>query len=431
MPSYRIEGGTPLRGAIRASGAKNAVTKQIVAALLTDDEVVLDNVPRIGDVTITVDMVKAIGAEVEVQGETIRVRAATVKSGEVPVAFSGVNRIPVLMVGPLLHRYGRASVPLLGGDAIGARPIDFHMDALRRLGASVMLEGSVWRVEAKRLHGALIDLPYPSVGATESALLSSVLAEGTTVIRNAAVEPEILDLIILLQKMGALITVEVDRSIVVEGVPRLRGVRHRIIADRIEVASFAAAAVATEGDVLIEDAEQTTIMTFLNALRRVGGEFEVMPTGVRFFRGGDLRSTTLETDVHPGFATDCQQPFVVLLTHARGLSVVHETVHERRFGYTAELREMGATIEVYTACLGGRPCRYRYGDHPHSCLIQGPTPLRGTSMRIPDLRAGFSYLLAACVASGVSVIDGAHYVERGYSDIPGKITQLGGRIRVE
>jgi UDP-N-acetylglucosamine 1-carboxyvinyltransferase len=430
MPSYRIEGGSPLRGTIRASGAKNAATKQIVAGLLTDDEVVLDNVPRIGDVAVTVDMCRSLGAEVDVQGETIRMRAATVNSGEVPVAFSGVNRIPVLMVGPLLHRHGRATVPLVGGDAIGVRPIDFHMDALRRLGASVALEGNVWRAEAKRLHGTLIDLPYPSVGATESALLSSVLAEGTTVIKNAAVEPEIIDLILLLQKMGALITVEVDRSIVVEGVPRLRGARHRIIGDRIEVASFAAAAVATDGDVLIEGAEQSTITTFLNALRRVGGEFEVVPDGVRFFRGGDLRSTTVETDVHPGFATDWQQPFVVLLTQARGLSVVHETVHERRFGYTAELRAMGATIEVYTACLGGRPCRYRYGDHPHSCLVQGPTPLRGTTMQIPDLRAGFSYLLAATVASGTSVIDGAHYVERGYADIPGKITQLGGRIAV-
>jgi UDP-N-acetylglucosamine 1-carboxyvinyltransferase len=430
MSSYRIEGGSPLRGTIRASGAKNAATKQIVAGLLTDDEVVLDNVPRIGDVAVTVDMCRSLGAEVDVQGETIRMRAATVNSGEVPVAFSGVNRIPVLMVGPLLHRHGRATVPLVGGDAIGVRPIDFHMDALRRLGASVALEGNVWRAEAKRLHGTLIDLPYPSVGATESALLSSVLAEGTTVIKNAAVEPEIIDLILLLQKMGALITVEVDRSIVVEGVPRLRGARHRIIGDRIEVASFAAAAVATDGDVLIEGAEQSTITTFLNALRRVGGEFEVVPDGVRFFRGGDLRSTTVETDVHPGFATDWQQPFVVLLTQARGLSVVHETVHERRFGYTAELRAMGATIEVYTACLGGRPCRYRYGDHPHSCLVQGPTPLRGTTMQIPDLRAGFSYLLAATVASGTSVIDGAHYVERGYADIPGKITQLGGRIAV-
>ena len=431
MPSYRIEGGTPLRGVIRASGAKNAATKQIVAALLTDDEVVLDNVPRIGDVAITVDMCRALGAEIDFQDATIRAGAATVKSGEVPVAFSGVNRIPVLMVGPLLHRYGRASVPLLGGDAIGARPIDYHMEALRRLGASVTLEGGVWRAEAKRLRGALIDLPYPSVGATESILLSSVLAEGTTVIKNAAVEPEILDLIILLQKMGALITVEVDRSIVIEGVAHLRGARHRIIGDRIEAASFAAAAVATDGDILIQDAEQWTLMTFLNALRRVGGEFEVLPDGVRFFRGGELRSTTLETDVHPGFATDWQQPFVVLLTQARGLSVVHETVHERRFGYTTELRAMGATIEVYTACLGGRPCRYRYGDHPHSVLVQGPTPLRGTSMRIPDLRAGFSYLLAACVATGVSVIDGAHYVERGYADISGKITQLGGKIRVE
>jgi UDP-N-acetylglucosamine 1-carboxyvinyltransferase len=430
MPSYRIEGGTPLRGAIRVSGAKNAATKHIVASLLTDDEVILENVPRIGDVAITLEMCRALGAEVDVQGERIVMRASTVTSAEVPVAFSGVNRIPVLMVGPLLHRLGRASVPLVGGDAIGARPIDFHMDALRRLGASVTLEGGVWRAEAKRLHGTLIDLPYPSVGATESALLSAVLAEGTTVIKNAAVEPEIIDLILLLQKMGGLITVEVDRSIVVEGVPRLRGARHRIIADRIEVASFAAAAVASDGDVLIEGAEQSTLMTFLNALRRVGGEFEVRPDGVRFFRGGDLRSTTVETDVHPGFATDWQQPFVVLLTQARGLSVIHETVHERRFGYTAELRAMGANIEIYTACLGGRPCRYRYGDHPHSCLVQGPSALRGTTMKIPDLRAGFSYLLAACVASGPSVIDGAHYVERGYSDIPGKITQLGGRITV-
>jgi len=431
MPSYRIEGGTPLRGTIRAGGAKNAATKQIVAALLTDDEVIFDNVPRIGDVAITVDMCRALGAEVEVQGEAIRAHAVSLRSGEVPVAFSGLNRIPVLMVGPLLHRYGRVSVPLVGGDAIGARPIDFHVEALRRLGASVALEGGVWRAEAKRLRGALIELPYPSVGATESALLSSVLAEGTTVIKNAAVEPEILDLILLLQKMGALIAVDVDRSILVEGVARLRGARHRIIADRIEVASVAAAAVATDGDVMIEGAEQSTLMTFLNALRRVGGEFEITGTGARFFRGGELRSTTLETDVHPGFATDWQQPFVVLLTQARGLSVVHETVHERRFGYTAELREMGATIEVYTACLGGRPCRYRYGDHPHSCLIQGPTPLRATSMAIPDLRAGFSYLLAACVARGTSMIDGAHYVERGYADIPGKLTQLGGRIAVE
>ena len=432
MPTYRIDGGVPLRGAIRASGAKNATTKQIVASMLTDDEVVLHNVPRIGDVAITVDICRALGATVDWSGpDELRIRAADIRRDDVPVAFSGLNRIPVLLVGPLLHRHGRAAVPLLGGDAIGARPIDFHVEVLRRLGATVELEGDAWRAEARRLKGALIDLPYPSVGATESALLASCLAEGTTVIRNAAVEPEIVDLILLLQKMGALIAVEVDRTIVVEGVARLRGAEHRVLADRIEVASFAAAAVATDGDVFIEGAEQGTIMAFLNALRRVGGEFDVRADGIRFYRGGDFKAVALETDVHPGFATDWQQPFVVLLTQARGLSVVHETVYERRFGYTAELRAMGATIEIYNTCLGAKPCRYRYGDHPHSALVQGPTPLRGTTMQIPDLRAGFSYVIAALVAGGRSQIDGAQYVERGYSAIPDKITRLGGRICVE
>jgi UDP-N-acetylglucosamine 1-carboxyvinyltransferase len=307
-------------------------------------------------------------------------------------------------VGPLLHRYGRASVPLVGGDAIGARPIDFHMEALRKLGASVTLEGGVWRAEAKRLHGALIDLPYPSVGATESVLLSSVLAEGTTVIKNAAVEPEIIDLILLLQKMGALITVEVDRSIVVEGVPRLRGVQHRIIADRIEVASFAAAAVATDGDVLIEGAEQTTLMTFLNALRRVGGEFEVTPQGVRFFRGsGDLRSTTIETGRAPGIR-DGLATALRRASHADARAVRRARDRARAAlrlhrGAARDGRERSRCTRRASAAARAAIATATIA---HSVLVQGPTPLRGTTMQIPDLRAGFSYLLAACVASGPS-----------------------------
>ena len=431
MPTYYIQGGIPLRGQIRASGAKNAATKQIVASLLTDEEVVLHNVPRIGDVNITIDIARSLGARVEWMGDSsLLIHAASVASGEVPVAFSGLNRIPVLLIGPLLHRYGTAAVPLLGGDEIGARPLNFHVEALRKLGATVSFEPDCWRANATRLKGTLIELPYPSVGATESVLMSSVLAEGTTVIQNAAIEPEIIDTVLLLQKMGALIAVEVDRTIVVEGVSHLRGADHRLLTDRIEVASFAAATVATDGDVFIEGAEQGTIMAFLNALRRVGGEFEIRPDGIRFFRGGELRSIALETDVHPGFATDWQQPFVVLLTQASGLSVVHETVFEQRFGYTSVLQEMGATIELYNTCLGAKSCRYRYGDHPHSCLVHGPTTLSGTSMLIPDIRAGFSYVVAALVAEGSSTIEGAQYVERGYAGIPEKIEQLGGRCLV-
>ncbi|MGE3272226.1 MAG: UDP-N-acetylglucosamine 1-carboxyvinyltransferase, partial [Chloroflexota bacterium] len=193
MSTYRIEGGVPLKGRITASGAKNAATKQIVASLLTDEEVTLQNVPQIGDVAITIDIVQSLGATVEwLDDSTLRIHAASVRSGDVPVAFSGLNRIPVLLIGPLLHRYGTASIPLLGGDEIGARPLNFHVGALQQLGATITVEADRWRATATRLKGTLIDLPYPSVGATESALLSSVLADGTTVIRNAAVEPEII-----------------------------------------------------------------------------------------------------------------------------------------------------------------------------------------------------------------------------------------------
>src|SRR4051794_20628381 len=404
MSTYRIEGGAPLRGRIRASGAKNAATKQIVASLLTDEEVVLHNVPQIGDVAITIEIVQSLGAHVEwADDATLRIHAASVGSGEVPVAFSGLNRIPVLLIGPLLHRYGTASVPLLGGDEIGARPLNFHVNLLEKLGATITMETDCWRATARRLKGTLIDLPYPSVGATESALLSSVLAEGTTVIRNAAVEPEIIDTILLLQKMGALIAVEVDRTIVVEGVSKLRGAEHTLLTDRIEVASFAAAAVATDGDVFIEGAEQGQIMAFLNALRRVGGEFEVRPGGIRFFRGGELHSIALETDVHPGFATDWQQPFVVLLSQATGLSVVREPVWDQRFGYTSEPGEVGATSGLYNRRLGAKNCRFMYGDQPHSCLVQVPTPLHGASMLTPGIGAGFSYVIAALVGKGTSI----------------------------
>jgi UDP-N-acetylglucosamine 1-carboxyvinyltransferase len=251
------------------------------------------------------------------------------------------------------------------------------------------------------------------------------------VIENAAIEPEIIDLLLLVQRMGANVLVDVDRRIVIEGVERLHGTEHHIIEDRIETASYAAAAVATGGDIEVAGASQVHLMSFLNFLRRVGGQFAVTDHGMRFWSDGTkLKPRHLETDVHPGFMTDWQQPAVVLLTQAAGVSVVHETVYENRFGYTELLREMGARIELSNQCLGRRTCRFVDRDFPHSAVVSGPTPLLACDLAVPDLRAGFAYVLAGLLAHGTTRLHDVRYLERGYEDIPGKLAALGVPVRV-
>ncbi len=431
---YEIEGGKPLRGSVRVSGAKNAATKQIVASMLTDEPVILHNVPRIGDTAVTLDLCASVGLQAEWDEDrpgTLILRTPSVLTSEVPLSFSGLNRIPILLVGPLLHRYGQAVVPMLGGDAIGRRPVDFHVHALEELGATITFQDGRYMATGDQLQGAVIELPYPSVGATENALLTAVLARGTTLIKNAAVEPEVIDQVMLLQKMGAIIFVDTDRTIVIEGVNKLHGAEHSVINDRNEAASFAIAGIITGGDVLVEGAEQAHMLTFLNKLRQVGAGVEFRPQGIRFFHPEcPLTPIALETDVHPGFMTDWQQPFVMLMTQAEGLSVVHETVYENRFGYTETLVQMGAEIQLFRQCLGEKPCRFKSRDFAHSCVVKGPTPLHSADITIPDLRAGFSYLIAAAVAEGTSRIRGVQYVERGYEQIFEKFQGLGAAIEL-
>lgn len=427
--SLRITGGTPLKGEVRVSGAKNAATKELVAALLTSEPVTLSNLPDIGDVQATIDMLRDLGVQVERAGDRVRVDASTLRSPMVTEAFSRKNRIPILLFGPLLSRFGEAKIPALGGDKIGARPVDFHLSALTKMGADIT-GNDVYhaRLRNHSLRGAVIELPYPSVGATENIILTAVLAQGTTVIQNAAVEPEILDLAKLLQGMGAIISLEVNRTWVIEGVPRLHGTSHRVLPDRIVAASFAVVAAATRGEVTIRGAVQEDMLSLLNALRRVGVHFDIEDDGIRVRAGERLEATTIETDVHPGFMTDWQQPFVMLLTQANGVSIVHETVYENRFGYTDALVRMGANIQLHKECLGSKPCRYKNRNERHSAVVVGPTPLKAADINIPDLRAGFSYLIAALIATGSSRITGIEHVERGYEDIVGKLKQLGAKI---
>lgn len=430
--TYVVTGGTPLHGTVTIGGAKNAVTKMIVASLLSPEPVRLKNVPRIGEVDTTLDMIRALGTEVTWDGQSsIHLASPHLSAARVGETFSGKNRIPILLAGPLLHRLGHAEIPILGGDQIGARPINFHVEGYRAMGAHVEQQGDVVTFRAERLRGAVITLPYPSVMATENLLLASVLAEGTTVIKNVAVEPEIVDLLDLLQKMGAVIFHEPGRIFVVEGVKWLTGAEHTLLPDRLEAASFASAAVATNGSVFIKGAVQRDMQTFLNVLKKVDGHFEVREDGIRFSHEGELKATTVETGVHPGFMTDWQPPFVILLTQAKGTSVVHETVHEDRFGYVAELQRMGADVELFSKCLGAHECRFKERDYKHSAIIKGPTPLTAIDMTVPDIRAGFAYVIAALVAKGTSRIAGAERLDRGYEDLLGKLTALGADIKVE
>jgi UDP-N-acetylglucosamine 1-carboxyvinyltransferase len=342
-------------------------------------------------------------------------------------AHAGSSRIPILFCGPLLHQLGEAFIPGLGGCHIGDRPIDFHFEVLRNFGAVIEDVANGIKLSApKGLKGAKISLPYPSVGATEQVLLTAVRAEGVTELSGAAIEPEIMDLIAILQKMGAIISVDTDRVIRIEGVKRLGGYEHRALFDRNEAASWAAAALATEGDIFVGGARQQEMTTFLNVFRKVGGAFEIKDDGIRFYHpGGDLHSVVIETDVHPGFMTDWQQPLVVALTQANGISIVHETVYEQRFGFTDALVEMGANIEIYRECLGGTPCRFGQRNFNHSAVISGPTPLKGADIRVPDLRGGFSHMVAALAAEGTSNVTNVQLISRGYEHFLQKLTDLG------
>ena len=428
MEKILITGGKPLGGTVRLAGAKNSINKLLIASLLTAEPVILENVPENGETNIVVELCERIGSDVERNEHSIRIHTPEITSPRVP-ELSRKNRIPILALGPLLARAGSAEVPALGGDYLGHRPVDFHISALEKLGATIEVTDSLYRARTDGLRGARIALPYPSVGATENTILAAVRASGNTLITNAAVEPEIIDMVKMLQKMGAIIEFGSDRTIYIEGVPELHGTTHRIMPDRIEAASFGVMALATGGELLVEEALQEHLITFLNSVRRVGGGYEIMPTGIRFFRNGPLSPLHIETDTHPGFMTDWQQPFAVLLAQAPGESIIHETVYDDRFGYIEDLRRMGAGVTLIPRCLGALSCRFSGKQYNHTALIHGPGRLHGSAIAMRDIRAGMAHIIAALTADGTSEITGIEHIDRGYERIDERIRALGADIR--
>lgn len=418
-----------MEGEIKLAGAKNAATKMMVASLLTAEPCILENFPLIGDTRITAELCQAIGSQIDIRDSSVKIQTLEIKSPSV-TSLSRRNRIPILTLGPLLSRVGKAEVPILGGDKIGPRPVDLHLGALTAMGAKIEVSGDRYIARAENgLKGTEIRLNFPSVGATENVVLAAVLAKGKTVIRNAAMEPEIMELIKMLQKMGAIIELGTNRLIVIEGVPKLKGASHEVMPDRNEAVSFACLAVATDGRILVKGARQQDLITFLNTLRKIGGDYEVVKDGIVFYRARPLTAIAAETDTHPGFMTDWQQPFAVLLTQARGESAIHETIYEDRFGYTEDLNLSGADIKLFSKCLGDLPCRFKGEAYFHSAKINGPTPLRGSNFRVKDLRSGIAHIIAALVAKGESQIRGIEEIDRGYEKIDERLKELGAEIR--
>lgn len=426
----KVEGSHRLQGVVPISGAKNAATKMLLAALLTTESCVLENVPAIQDLVFTEQICEALGVRIQHLGQgRVHVSAANLHTSEIPLELGKSNRLAIMAMGPLLHRFGQAHIPQLGGCRIGPRPVNFHIDGLRALGAQIDDQGTTYYAQTTRLRGAHITLPYPSVMTTENLVMTATLAEGTTIVENAACEPEILSLFEMLRQMGAQIEYQPPRTVVVHGVKQLHGITFRTIADRNEVVALAVAAAITGGDVTLAGARPADVDTFLNAMTQMGIHYECLDDGLRICNNQPpYRMISQETAPHPGFMTDWQSPLGALLTQAEGTGMIHETVYEDRLHYTKALCEMGANIQVSTECLGSLPCRFNDQQATHSAIVRGPTPLRGAHVTMPDLRAGCTLVLAALCAEGITHIRGLEHLDRGFERLDEKLRALGARV---
>ncbi len=418
MQKFIVIGGVPLHGEVRIAGAKNAVLKMMAAAVLSDEPTTLRNVPRISDVQILRGTMTDIGfAVTPLEDDGLAIEATGADWLFVPLEAAMKMRSSFILLGPLLTRFGRVIISNPGGDRIGRRPVDLHVEAMRALGAQIEYKNGYYFAQAPGgLRGARIAFPYVTVMGTENAMLAATLARGTTVIENAAREPEVDDLIAMLLAMGARIERTAPNRLEIEGVDRLHGVEHRVLGDRLEAGTFAMAAAVTGGDVTIRGVDPAHLGAFTDLLAGMGIVFETFATdggGLRV-RGGDgIHPADVETQPYPGFATDLQAPLAVLMTQADGVSSIHETIYEDRLDYTMELVKMGAVIEVL--------------DERHA-RIAGPTILHGREVEIADLRAGATLILAALAAEDTSIISGVEHVDRGYEAIESKLVGLGAQI---
>ena len=432
---YVIEGGSPLSGTIQISGAKNAVLKMIPAAILTDQKVILKNVPRISDVDTILAAVATLGVRSKWRAKhTLELDASNVTSHKVPLEIVSKMRASFVILGPLLSRFKKAIIANPGGCRIGARPVNRHIEAIEKLGAKVDYTEGYYHINGSSLHEAEVCFEKRTHTGTENLILSSVLTIGKTVVNNAAAEPEIDDLITMLNLMGAKIKRVEERKIEIDGVEKLGGVTYEIMPDRNEAVTFAVAAGVTGGKLFLKGIESKHLLSFLNKASQVGLEYQSSDKGIHFWRNHnkEFKPIDLETGVHPGFMTDWQPPFALLLSQASGVSTIHETVMDKRFGYIDELKNMGFEVESFNP-EGFDVSRYNFNTEDnegfHAIAITGPVKLKGATLEIPDLRAGATLILAALMAEGISELYGIQHVERGYEDLEERLYKVGAKIK--
>lgn len=439
MEKFIVEGSKPLKGSVRISGSKNAAIKMIAASLLTSEEIILSNVPNISDVETILDIVRSLGTEITwLDDNKIRLKSPSPVSQKISPEITRTTRSAVMLMAPLLARYGEFSMCMPGGDNIGARPINRHVDALEKFGAQISFSDNCFVGATQTgLHGAEIEFKKNTVMGTETSILAAVLARGKTVINNAAAEPEVDDLIDFLNKMGAQISRKRERSIEIEGVSVLHSASHEVVPDRNEAATFAIAAAVTRGDVILTRLIPQHLTSLLSKLQKIGVNFEVDKRSLRVWVDPDtvLRPVDVETSPYPGFMTDWQQPFCIILTQANGVSHLHETIYLNRFGYVKELNRMGARIELVRPSQAGFEAKtdeeydLETKEEPLTLAkITGPTVLLGQRLNIPDLRAGATLVIAALCAKGKSEIFGVEHIDRGYENFEKKLTQIGAKI---
>jgi UDP-N-acetylglucosamine 1-carboxyvinyltransferase len=415
VEKIRIRGGPDLRlkGKVRISGAKNAVLPAIAAGLLTGDEVRLGNVPRVKDVRTILTLVDELGGKCSLQENSVSVRVERITSDEASYELVRAMRASILVLGPLLARFGKAAVALPGGCAIGSRPVDLHIGGLQKLGAKISLEHGYIQAQADRLRGAVIEFEKKTVTGTENLLMAASLAEGETILKNCAVEPEVTDLAVLLNKMGARIEWHGDDTARILGVQELHGASHDIIPDRIETGTFLVAGALTGGDVLLTGVEPGHVRTVIEKLRYSGAVIEPEGRrGLRVFGNREIKAQDITTSPYPGFPTDMQAQFITLMTQAEGTSIITETIFDRRFAHVNELVRLGASIEVQ-------------GD---KAIVKGVTPLSGAEVTATDLRASACLILAGLIAGGETVLSEIEHLDRGYERIEEKLHGLGASI---
>jgi len=415
MEKMRIRGGPDLRlkGKVRISGAKNAALPAIAAGLLTSGEIRLTNVPRVKDVRTILTLIEQLGGSATLDGGSVSVRVPRITSDEASYELVRAMRASVLVLGPLLARFGKAAVALPGGCAIGSRPVDLHISGLQKLGAKISLEHGYIQAQAERLCGAVIEFEKKTVTGTENLLMAAALARGETVLKNCAIEPEVTDLAVLLNKMGARIEWVGDDTARIEGVGELAGAEHAIIPDRIEAGTFLVAGALTGGDVLLTGVEPVHVRTVIDKLCASGAVIESEgDDALRVYGSREIKPQDVTTSPYPGFPTDMQAQFMVLMTQAQGTSIITETIFDRRFSHVNELLRLGAAIEVQ-------------GD---KAVVRGKTLLSGAEVTATDLRASASLVLAGLIASGETVLSEIEHLDRGYERLEEKLRDLGASV---